>query len=727
MEKNLHEIEISIKKQRKLLNFRLPLALFILAGLTCVIVAFCGVYTLFINVALLLFAIAYTIYLLMRGKKLIKFILFIVLSLLVVNGCILQFTVQVQKYNAPIALEEPITVRGSVVEIASSSEFSKTLLVKTEKMTTTEHKVIKNAYIKLTVNGITEVGIGSSIEFTTTLQKYTFTKPTENLTNCIENIQYYAKVNAKAIKIVPATEFNLFIYLRQKVYTLLFDNFDSEIAAFAYAMLIGDNNFLEQESLQNIRYAGIAHIFAISGLHIGILYGLLYALFKRLPLPKWIKFLLIAGILFMYSGVCRFSASTLRATIMALLTLFCHFTFRKKDAINRLSIAGLILLCIQPLQIFSVGFQLSFVAVFALTVIAPHFVRLCKCKGKWKKLLQAIILPTTVQLATFPFLLNYFGYTSILSLLVNIIFVPILSMVFTLLFGAMLLALCITPLAKILLFIPMWLLKLVVTPLMLFSFKVLLVSGFAFGTGAIFAWLLLLFILSDKVNLSSIAKLVATISLLLTIVLLFVLQTVLPNASTRIVLTRQYDSSLVLLQEEDKNYLFTDSKLSQNFINGYLLRQNVQQIEGLYLFSADAKYINSVVPTIHRIAPVKNVYTLTDSVENTFAGIQTHNMHTTFSVGSFKGDIVGSGAIKLANANITILLVYQFEEILYPNVDILIAKNYSSQLAQLTMPNYAFYFTSDTIEVGQNAHVLTTMQTIDILLPKGKQYAVYHT
>lgn len=726
MEENLQDIKITKLNPLKVVNFRLPVVLFMLAILSSIAVCYFGIYALFLNIIFLAFTIVYTIYLLVKHKTLLPFILFVFLSLFVINVCIIQFTTQAKQYNSEVNLSESISVRGKVVEVASHSSFHKTLLVKSEEMKSNSSGYLKNAYIQVSVSGVIDCNIGSTIAFTANLEKYQFTNINENLTNFIENIQYYTTVKASQIEILPHTTFNFFIFLRARIYKLLFENFNSEVAGFAYAMLIGDNHFLEKDSLQNIRFAGVAHIFAISGLHIGILYTLLQFFFKRLPFPKFVKFISIGVVLFLYSGICRFSASTLRATIMAMLALLSRYTFQKKDALNTLALSGLCLLLFKPIYLFSVGYQLSMVAVFALTIIAPHFVRLCKVKNKYlTRFLKAIIIPTTVQIATLPFLINYFGYISFFSVFVNIVFVPILSGTFSLLFLATILSLCCLSLGKILLFIPMELLKLILQPLTLFSFKVFLLSGFSFGSGAILIWILTLFIMSDKVNLSKIAKMITVVAFLATIGLLFLLQTILPQANIQIVLSQYYDSKVVLLKEENKNYLLTNTKLSTTFLTNLFMRQNVHSIDGLYLYSDDIVYINSTIPIVNQLAPVKNVYALTDTLQNAFPTIQMHTMHNTFTVGSFKGNLLGQGAIKLDDSRMSILLVYNYETIVYPYVNLLIATDYDSALVHLISSDNAFYFGKKQEEGTEN--ILAQIDTKILLLQKRKNYGIYST
>ena len=129
---------------------------------------------------------------------------------------------------------------------------------------------------------------------------------------------------------------------------------DDSTAAITCAMLTGNSGFMDEDVLQNFRYGGVAHIFAVSGLHIGIVYLLLSKLFKKLRLNFLLRFLLITAGLIFYAGVCSFSPSSVRALVMCVVMMALKFKGAQYDRLNSVSIASLAVLVINPVYLFSV-------------------------------------------------------------------------------------------------------------------------------------------------------------------------------------------------------------------------------------------------------------------------------------------------------------------------------------------------------------------------------------
>ncbi len=259
-----------------------------------------------------------------------------------------------------------------------------------------------------------------------------------------------------------------FLLVRARMEEVVYANMDETPAGLTIALLTGDINGVDGELMENMRKGGIAHIFAVSGLNVGALFGCCLFLFSRPRLkgtPKAVRFLLLVGILFFYCGVCGFSASVVRAAITCAVCYFAKLLGVGNDLLNALGIAAILILLISPAELFGVGFQLSFLACLGLfllmkpttqvfdeirKVYLKRFPR--KYTAEEEKLLAAgDTLPPTIgeevwrgattvlsasiaaQLMTLPALLLHFNYLSGWSLLLNFIFVPITDALFTIL------------------------------------------------------------------------------------------------------------------------------------------------------------------------------------------------------------------------------------------------------------------------------------------------------
>lgn len=237
---------------------------------------------------------------------------------------------------------------------------------------------------------------------------------------------------------------NPFLAVRSRLVETLYAGMDEESAAVTCALLTGNTSGIESGLLENVRRGGIAHIFAVSGLHIGALYAFCLFLFRTTKLsacPRGIKFFLVAALLFFYGGVCGFSPSVIRACVMCIV-LYAHMLIGvKSDLLESAGLAALLLLLVRPSFLFEVGFQLSFAACLSIGVLSRPLKRLTfkifKVKeGPYlgerikKSVASFVSVSLAAQLGTAPVLLDTFGYISLWSLLLNGVFVPLVGAVF---------------------------------------------------------------------------------------------------------------------------------------------------------------------------------------------------------------------------------------------------------------------------------------------------------
>ncbi len=204
---------------------------------------------------------------------------------------------------------------------------------------------------------------------------------------------------------------------------------DTSSLAIAEALLIGYRQDIDNDLWQAYSSAGIAHIIAISGMHVGILYTGVFGLCCLIPFfKKRTHIAIIISLLSMWFFVCitGLPSSIVRAAVM--FTVIGIGNIIKKDAtnINTLFASGLLLLCIQPTWLFDVGFQLSFAAVLSLFVFYKPiyhsiYVRNYVANKTW----QLISSTLAAQIFTFPICLYYFHQFPLLFLITNFIAIPL--------------------------------------------------------------------------------------------------------------------------------------------------------------------------------------------------------------------------------------------------------------------------------------------------------------
>lgn len=212
----------------------------------------------------------------------------------------------------------------------------------------------------------------------------------------------------------------------------LLENMTEQNAEISYASIFGDKSGIDEEIQNAFSAVGVAHLLAISGLHIGFFVSLLSFVLSKCRLHKKWHVLIIAPILFVYCYLCRFSPSVLRATIMSVVALLAHCFGRKNDALTTFSIALVLVLLVRPLDIFDGGLQLSFLCVFSLIILSP-IIQKGFNKIKLEKLGKILSPVIAVQIGTLPVLMKLFKSISLLTILANMVCVPIFEVAYILL------------------------------------------------------------------------------------------------------------------------------------------------------------------------------------------------------------------------------------------------------------------------------------------------------
>ncbi|MFZ7972733.1 ComEC/Rec2 family competence protein [Fusobacterium watanabei] len=239
-----------------------------------------------------------------------------------------------------------------------------------------------------------------------------------------ENIYFVELEDVKSIRIEDSF---LEKYL-QTLFNRAEENYSYGIRNINRAILLGDNTRIKKDLKDKIRYIGLSHIFAMSGLHIGLVIVIFYFIFKKTVKNKrLIEILLLISITLYYLSV-KESPSFTRAYIMAVVYLLGKLFYEKVDLRKTLFVSAIISILINPIAIFSVSFQLSYGAMIAITYIFPY-VR--KINYKKFKILDYILFTSTIQIFLIPITVYYFSTVQVLSLISNLIFLPLASFYIT--------------------------------------------------------------------------------------------------------------------------------------------------------------------------------------------------------------------------------------------------------------------------------------------------------
>ena len=239
-----------------------------------------------------------------------------------------------------------------------------------------------------------------------------------------ENIYFVELEDVKSTRIEDSF---LEKYL-QTLFNRAEENYSYGIRNINRAILLGDNTRIKKDLKDKIRYIGLSHIFAMSGLHIGLVIVIFYFIFKKTVKNKrLIEILLLISITLYYLSV-KESPSFTRAYIMAVVYLLGKLFYEKIDLGKTLFISAIISILINPIVIFSVSFQLSYGAMIAIIYIFPY-VR--KINYKKFKILDYILFTTTIQIFLIPITVYYFNSIQFLSVISNLILLPLASFYIT--------------------------------------------------------------------------------------------------------------------------------------------------------------------------------------------------------------------------------------------------------------------------------------------------------
>jgi competence protein ComEC len=219
-------------------------------------------------------------------------------------------------------------------------------------------------------------------------------------------------------------------------------------AAFLDGLLLGKRSMLPDEVQSWFVDTGTIHILAISGLNVGLIGLIFFFIFRKIiRLPPRISSVFTFLVLIIFAIITGAQPSVIRATITAGAILVAMIIEKDTDMDNILALSALIILLHNPLTLFDVGFQLSFVAVCGLSYLTPFIEpRLWFLPKYIAKLISASI---AVQLALSPFLVFYFNKLSLVTVLANIIVVPLSGIILTLSLAMFFIGIIFMPLATL--------------------------------------------------------------------------------------------------------------------------------------------------------------------------------------------------------------------------------------------------------------------------------------
>ena len=226
-----------------------------------------------------------------------------------------------------------------------------------------------------------------------------------------------------------------------------------EHAPLLNAMLWGVKGGISDSVYDAFRSCGIAHILALSGLHVSFVAGALNRLTRR-ALPK-VKFYTSIVVLFAYCAIAAFPSSLIRASVMSLCSLYAAAAGRRYDMPSGIAFSAIVILLADPTALYTIGFELSFGAVIMISLLMRPVTELLSFLPL--PIAQMAALSVCGTLGTLPLSVYYFGTIPVLGLFANTLILPMVPFVFLSAMAVNLIGIILPAAANALSFIPMFL------------------------------------------------------------------------------------------------------------------------------------------------------------------------------------------------------------------------------------------------------------------------------
>lgn len=203
-------------------------------------------------------------------------------------------------------------------------------------------------------------------------------------------------------------------------------------SAMAKGILLGSQSDLSDDHATLFRESGVMHVMAVSGLHVGLIAFLLHVLttISVLRHMRVLRFFIVITGIWSFVLITGMRPSGIRAALMFSVYFFGQLVSRKPSALNSIGLAVFIMLCIDPFQIWDIGFQLSVSAVFSIILFFPVLERQITTQNPFLKwVLQLMMMSMAVQFYLAPVSIYHFHQFPVNFLLSNLIAIPMASLV----------------------------------------------------------------------------------------------------------------------------------------------------------------------------------------------------------------------------------------------------------------------------------------------------------
>lgn len=352
---------------------------------------------------------------------------FIILAIVIILAGYIYIKYKENKFENTYKNIKTITAIIEVKSNVQETEYSKRFtgkIIKCEK-----YSNIENTKLNIEYKANTKINRGDRVKIVGEYEKINSYKNegTFNYKNYLKKDNIYGKLQIQKIEKIQSNK-NIF----NDMHTCLKEknkiNYSSKTSAYLDAIILGDKTNLEKETKEQFSEAGLSHILAISGMHVGIIILLSNTLLKIIKRQK-AKYTILLIINIIYGLIVIQSSSVIRAIIMANLHIISKLVNKKDNFLVNISIASLVLLIINPYNLIDAGFQLSFVACIGIVIVLPKILKI-EIKNKLiKYIYSSLIVTISANILIFPIIIDSFKKISLSMFFISIILTPFLYII----------------------------------------------------------------------------------------------------------------------------------------------------------------------------------------------------------------------------------------------------------------------------------------------------------
>lgn len=338
------------------------------------------------------------------------------------------------------AFETPQTITFTLHEKLKSNAYNDRYiaLINTIDNKNYSGKIIVNIQKDSTRNSLI---IGNIIKVKTVLQHNTTNKNPNQFDygKYLADKQIYAQLHLNKSEITVSSNIKKDIwYYSGRLHSRILRNlekahFNKDEMNVALALILGQQQEISSDIIQDYQYSGATHILSVSGLHVGFIMLFINFILKPIPNTRKGSFIKLFSILIsltIFAIISGLSPSVLRSVVMFSFLAIGNHLRRSGNIYHTLLVSILLILFFEPYFLFDVGFQLSYIALFFILWLQPLLKNIYTPKHKISLYLwNALTVSFAAQIGAFPLCLYYFHQFPGLFFVTNIIIIPILSFI----------------------------------------------------------------------------------------------------------------------------------------------------------------------------------------------------------------------------------------------------------------------------------------------------------